>query len=496
MQGPRLTPIVIGASLLAMMLFVLGISYFLLGAQSLRLDEAQSLWQTSHTPSKLLYLVGQDVHVPLYHFMLYFWQLLFGNGVATVRIMSLVLYLVTIPLTYKLGAEAVSRRVGLLAALMLTLSPFMNWYGNEARMYSLLTLVTVVNQIFFLRAWQRGRRSDWICYILSAMVGVYSHYFFLLVLLTQAIYFLLRPQVFPKGTFKRLSGAAILVIAALAPWLLYVVHLGLASGTKPLLSKPTTVDLFNTFSQFIFGFQDDHINTFIVSLWPLTVLLAFLTLQRHRRMSPSVFYLLFGAVFPVIFAFLFSFFIHPFYLSRYLIVALPSLYIFLSWVLSTYGRKLQFTVVTIFLVGMSITLYQEIASSSNPVKENYKSAVEYLNTHAKAQDIVVVSAPFTIYPVEYYYRAPAQLTTLPIWDRFVAANAPTYSPRRLPTEVATLTASHEHLYLLLSYNQGYEKDLKSYFENRYPTIYKHTFSTDLTLYEFQVSYKPLVTIGR
>ncbi len=142
--------------LVLMMGFVAALSIFILSRQSLRLDESQSLWQVSHTPSKLLYLVAQDVHVPLYHFLLYAWTIAFGNGVATVRYMSLLFFAATIPLVYILGRDTFNRRIGLTAATLLTLSPFMNWYGSEARMYSLLTMMTVINQIFFMRAWKRG----------------------------------------------------------------------------------------------------------------------------------------------------------------------------------------------------------------------------------------------------------------------------------------------------------------------------------------------------
>ncbi len=48
-------------------LFSALLSILRLANQSLRLDEAQSLWQTSHASWKILSIVAQDVHVPLYH---------------------------------------------------------------------------------------------------------------------------------------------------------------------------------------------------------------------------------------------------------------------------------------------------------------------------------------------------------------------------------------------------------------------------------------------
>jgi uncharacterized membrane protein len=72
---------------------------------------------------------------------LHFWRLFVGDTVSVARMMSLAFYLLSIPLLYVLGKQAYSRQVGLFAALLLALSPFMNWYGSEIRMYTLFTLL-------------------------------------------------------------------------------------------------------------------------------------------------------------------------------------------------------------------------------------------------------------------------------------------------------------------------------------------------------------------
>ncbi len=75
-------------ALAAMMAFVSAISYFILLNASLRLDEAQSLFQTNRNLNGLLKVVGQDVHVPLYHILLHAWQKLFGADIIIARLLS------------------------------------------------------------------------------------------------------------------------------------------------------------------------------------------------------------------------------------------------------------------------------------------------------------------------------------------------------------------------------------------------------------------------
>jgi mannosyltransferase len=54
--------------------------------------------------------------------------------------------------------------------------------------------------------------------------------------------------------------------------------------------------------------------------------------------------------------------------------------------------------------------------------------------------------------------------------------------------VATLVAYHENVWLVLSYDQGYQKDIKSYFDNHYQQIGLMSFSPGLAVYGYKVHY--------
>lgn len=478
---------IVTASLGAMILAVGIISQLLYIHQSLRLDEAQSFYQASHGIPRMLQLVAEDVHVPLYHTTLHFWQIAFGNSVVAARYLSLLFFASLIPLTYVLARQLFDWKQSLLAAGLVALSPFMNWYGNEARMYTLLTMLSVINQIFFIRILQR-KPNAWWGYAISAIVGAYSHYFFGFVLATQGLYFLAARRRFAKGSFIRFAGVAVAVVLALLPWLLYVHSLGSASTTRPHLIKPTSVDLFNTFAQFFFGFQNDKINTLLVSLWPIGVLVGFLAVQKQRRFSPEITYLGMAAFVPILGAFLISALVTPLYISRYLIVALPSLYLLLIWVVSSLPKKLPGYAILTLIAAMTLTLGHQAASADTPVKEDYHDATSYVSANADSRDVVVLSAPFTIYPIEYYYQGQAPLETLPQWNRFVAGDAPPYSSGDLPNQAKKIAADHRDAWLILSYDQGHNKEILRYYDTHYQRVSTKDFSPGLSVYEFRLRY--------
>lgn len=464
------------------------LSALLLLRQSLRLDEAQSLWQTSHSFGRMYEIVAQDVHVPLYHTVLRTWVLLFGNGVVATRLLSLGLFLLTIPAVYALGRRLLSERASLFAAGLVAVSPFMTWYGSEVRMYSMLTLIAVLNQLFFLRLLQRAAGANWSGYAITAGLGIYTHYFFWFTLLTQALFFLANRRQFARGTFVRLAAVGLGLVLSLLPWLLFVGSQGGSESTRPQLQEPTSVDLFNTFSQFMFGFQDDRINTLLVALWPFAVLLALLAVQKAKRVPLEVGYLLLMALFPIVAAFAVSVSFRPLYVNRYLIVSLPALLLFLTWLCTVYGRRTaRLLVVALPAALLAASLHQATASTT-PTKEDYRAASRYLEAAATPQDVVVISPPFTSYPFQYYWEGSAAVTTLPVWNRFEAGDAPAFDPATLPAQAEALKVSHHSAWLVLSYDQGYEQTIVDYFDTHFERRQVRTPSPGLLVIEYRLRY--------
>ena len=485
-----------------LMLFVLVISVFFFSNQSLRLDESQSLWQTSLSPAAMFKTIAQDVHVPLYHILLHFWQLSFGNSVPAARDLSLIFFVLMIPVFYITGAKAYSQTVGLFAALLAALSPFLNWYGNEIRMYSMFALFTMLNQYFFMRLFMDKRdgrgevsRYIWFGYIATLVIGMFTHYFFAFNAIAQAVFYFTNKRLFPKRSLSRFIATGFLCLALFTPWLYFVYHLGSAANTQPVLDKPSTIDVFNSFSQFVFGFQDDRVNTLLLSLWPLLVLFIFLSLRRGQKIKSQTVYLFISLFLPVALAFAVSQEWKPIYVTRYLILALPSLFLLVSWILSTYPERLARIIKVSLVVGMGAMLAIEVVNASTPVKENYRGASDYIAANAAPTDIIALSAPFTIYPFEYYYQGPDAVVTLPVWDQYSVGAIPAYSPQELSSDVAKISDSHETLWLLLSYDQGYEKDIKMYFDTHYQRVDARSFSPNLDLYAYRLRYDDISLAG-
>lgn len=477
------------------MLGTLLISRFLLIQNSIRLDEAQSLWQTSHSVTGTLKVIAQDVHVPLYHMLLHFWQLGFGQSIEAARTLSLLFFLATIPVVYLLARRILSVNWSLFVVLLFSFSPFMNWYANEARMYTLLVFVASLSQLFFLRLIETRGKRGWLGYALTALVGIYTHYFFFFNLATQGLYFLATRKEYARGMLLKFLALAGGLLVAFLPWFLYFQSQGSASNTSPNLQKPSSVDFFNVYSQFSFGFQTDVANTILASLWPLLVIAALLFVKSGQVISRKVAYMMVAALAPVLLAFVISHTLTPFFVSRYMVASVAPLLIAGIWFISQYKKPLYLGLASLMVGALVFTSYQQYFSPATPVKEDFRSAAQFISDNAGAQDIVVLSAPFSVYPFNYYYDGHARVTTLPAWNRSVPGAIPAFEPSKLDEQAKRTNKGHQYVYLLLSYDQGYQEDIYQYYERNFENTVSRQFSPDLQLHVYRVGYSNTPVAG-
>jgi mannosyltransferase len=225
--------IVVSVILLLLLVgLALALRFYRLDAQSLWYDEGFSVYLARMDLPDITARTAADIQPPLYYYLLHGWiDLLGDDSESALRGLSLLFGVLTVPLMYAVAWQLFRRRsAGLLAALFVAVSPLDIWYGQEARMYTLLTFLCLLSSYLLLLV-IRARRTWqivvlWIGYTLANVAALYTHYFAFFVLAFQAAYLLL---VWASRGFRPLrlfvgglaSGLAILL--AYLPWLPYLV---------------------------------------------------------------------------------------------------------------------------------------------------------------------------------------------------------------------------------------------------------------------------------
>ena len=168
-------------------------------------------------------LAQSPEHAPLYFVLARVWAEIFGSSVAAMRSLSVVFSLLALPAIYALGRSLFrSSLAGMNAIALLAISPFFIAYAQEARPYSLWVLLLLLTNLFLWRALQHDRSPNWLGYLISLTLSLYTSLLTIFIVLGQSLAIVgLRKRIYPPRRFYVLTTS--IALLALSPWLWIVV---------------------------------------------------------------------------------------------------------------------------------------------------------------------------------------------------------------------------------------------------------------------------------
>lgn len=142
------------------------------------------------TPEALAAAVN-DTHPPLYPMLVHAWASVRWDE-AGLRIPSVIAGIALVPVVYLLGRRLLDAQVGMAAAALSASSPFLIAHSQEARSYSLLALLGTLSLYFFAGLVSNpGKRLEWVGYVVFTILGIYTHYYALLLPAAEGVYLVL-----------------------------------------------------------------------------------------------------------------------------------------------------------------------------------------------------------------------------------------------------------------------------------------------------------------
>ena len=182
------------------------------------IDEGISVGIASHDLRDIPGALGQDGNPPLYYLLLHGWMQIFGTTEAATRALSLLFALLAIPASFWAGTRLFSRRAGVIAAAGAAGAPFLTYYAQETRMYSLVVLLSILASASFALAFVRSERKHVVYLGVWLALLLYTHTWgVFLVVAMSAVWLHLRR----RGEVDTRDGVRLLIVLAVAylPWL-------------------------------------------------------------------------------------------------------------------------------------------------------------------------------------------------------------------------------------------------------------------------------------
>lgn len=184
--SPRL-PVALGASCLLLLGLAYALQVHALDRQDLWGDEAVSALVLESDVPQIWSGRVDPFHPPLYFLLLHFWTRLAGRTEFAIRYFSLAGALIGVACVERAAAESHDRATAGLALALAAVAPFIVYYAQEARMYSLALAFNAgalwAATAALRRTGRRGFGRAWAAFAGLALGAVYTYYLSFLLLL-------------------------------------------------------------------------------------------------------------------------------------------------------------------------------------------------------------------------------------------------------------------------------------------------------------------------
>ncbi len=337
-------------------------------------------------------------NMALYYVLLRPW-LHVGVSEASVRVLSALVGIASIPLMYVLGKRLFGAATARLATLFFAINACAIAVSQEARGYSLLVLSVVASTYLFVRLIEQPSFALACAYGLVTGLTLYCHYFGMFVPAAQAISLAALPE--GRRPWKQLALAGALVALAAVPvlWMIHIQDIGHITWVE----RPSLLELY-------------HLGVYLAAgggkvLGALLLLLDLILLALFLRALKSLwpdrsqdlrcwrYVLVASCLFtPVVIALIVSI-VRPIFYHRFLIIGLP------AWVLMTAAgaegiRSRTWRAMAV--VGVCVVSLASAIASYSRVQEDWRGVTRYLIAEARPEDRVLYFRGEGYFAVENY----------------------------------------------------------------------------------------------
>ncbi len=378
-------------------------------ASAIWCDEGSSLLMSQYSPSLIWLHSAHDVHPPLYFLLLHTWIDVFGNGIFSIRFMSVLTGIGTVALGVWLVSLIATRRAAVLAGVLLAMLPIAVRYSQEVRMYSLMgfwLLGATIALVYWVK--NPARRRYLVIYALLMTASFYTHYFTALCVLSHWTYLLMirgeKNRLIVRPAWWLANSAIVLMYT---PWIPGLIDLMQhteqlkAGGDVGWIPPVTGYSLPSTIWQFLNLTDGLELNRAIYFSLPVALaLIAGVVCRRDQGPHKLHVLLVIYTFLPLIVVFLVSWAM-PLLVERYLMFSALGLPLIMAIVIDHVERHSRYTA----MAALALLLLVELGGLKTNYQtddEQFDTLVSYVNEHYVANDRIVVSDLFWYFGYRYY----------------------------------------------------------------------------------------------
>jgi mannosyltransferase len=427
--------------MLLILLLGFGLRMYELERQSMWSDEGLSLYRSGLPPADVAAnkividdVETRDTNPPLYFILLHVWRAATGDSVTAMRALGSLVGFLAVPLVYVLAGLVYGRKVALVAALLMAISPLHVWHSQVMRNYGLLVTLNLFSVYGVMRlALDHKAKRPWRWLLLWAGAGllsIYTHYFSLFVFaysLLVLCYVAWQRWDVRQLLHRRWFWLVIACVVLLAvPALLIAFNRFQAGQQVDFYRYPFTAVLTHALSAFSVGVIQVLVHPWARVLPALILFVLGILLGMRGRRSGTL--LLLGYQIVPLGLLLLVSVINPLYNgARHLLIGLPPFLVLVANGIAGRGllwreqapdwlrrsTRLLRILLGAALVVIQLSWLQKQFNDPALLRDDIRGAATYLDAVAEEGDVVVLHDAIIGFVFDYYYEGAAPWRAIP-----------------------------------------------------------------------------------
>jgi len=373
--------------------------FYNLGGNSLWLDEATTLTFARQSVGEIWASVAAGEFNPPLFYWLEHGMILFGESEFVLRFLPAFLGVLTIPVIYLIGKEFRDKNVGLLAAVLLTFSPFHIFYSQEARAYAPMLFFFSLALLFYIKAYRSNETRSWVIFGIFSALIFWMHLYASVSIAVFIFHALVTHAGEIRRDLRRARGIALSIVVfiiATLPLLIVAVYLFMKlTSSAPTIGMRGLNVIYLTLLQ-ISGFND------LIMVLFIFLFLIGVAYTWHKDRDGALL-LIFMLAIPLGLTVILSSRMPM--MPRHLAFLLPVYFIGIAssypafYALVRDKRAIYLAIIGVFLISTPFlaTYY------TTPQKNDWRGFSEELAGMTVEGDLIVVLPPYMSQPLDYYY---------------------------------------------------------------------------------------------
>jgi len=400
-----------------------------------------------------------------YYSFLSTWNSVFGIGLFQARIFSILLSLLSIYLIFIIGRKFFNLKIGLLSALLMSISSFYLYFSQTAKLYPLTVVLVLLSVYYFLDLLEKPTKKNYLFYIISTVGLIYTNVHGVWILVFENIFFFFYGKNLKKWIKNQLK---------LGILLLYWFYLFFDRAIVSNLSQGSNA-VFRTkatFSQYSSIFSEFSSNKFVMILFIIfTVYFLFFVLVKKEKLKSllQIRMLFFWFFIPLVCTWIISLIgIHAFEI-RYFLTIYPAFTLFFAYSVSQIKNKYFFGMVVIILLMASF--YSIPAYYETDIHKPWNEIGNYINENYESTIPIFIMPRFFNITLEYAINKGFE-------GRVQGADS---------ENSLELFKDYEELILFKNTpfpNYDFDK-FDEYFEKEFNLVSQHTFVNEMFIYHYK-----------